>query len=78
MKKLYIYTVLEKMDREKPDERARIADEESQNDRGLSVCVCWGCKDGLRILKRQKDGLSVERREGQAVLVERGRMHHCN
>lgn len=39
MKKLYIYTVLEKMDREKPDERARIADEESQNDRGLSVCV---------------------------------------
>lgn len=37
--KLYIYTVLEKMDREKYERRARIADEESQNDKGLSACV---------------------------------------
>lgn len=45
---------------------ARIADEESQNDGGiLRVCVCWGSKDGQRIMKRQKYSPSLERRAGR-------------
>ncbi len=39
----------------------------------VCVCVCVeGCKDGWRIMKRQRDSPSLERREGR---TEREREH---